>query len=188
MHGASLPPFEHEAAPVLPRIPRGFPKISGTEELAEQLTLPPGVGGEPHDGDDIPPAIIEVRVQFTQLSRDLGRDYRIKRGIELRADSSGIEAMQSVLLEMFPDHTVTTKDQANEIRRHGAFLSEIIARQLDGQWLDISPNELGYWAMIVPPNTRVWPFGRVLRFVSMGHKERDLVSYFLELESRARAR
>jgi hypothetical protein len=33
---------------------------------------------------------------------------------------------------------------------------------------------------------RVWPFGRVMRFVAMGHKERDLVSYFLELDSRAR--
>jgi hypothetical protein len=33
---------------------------------------------------------------------------------------------------------------------------------------------------------RVWPFGRVMRFVTMGHKERDLVSYFLELDLRAR--
>jgi hypothetical protein len=35
-------------------------------------------------------------------------------------------------------------------------------------------------------NLRVWPFGRVLRFVVMGHKERDLVSYYLDLEARAR--
>jgi hypothetical protein len=32
----------------------------------------------------------------------------------------------------------------------------------------------------------VWPFARVLRFVAMGHKERDLVSYYLELQARAR--
>ena len=41
--------------------------------------------------------------------------------------------------------------------------------------------------MIVPPDTRVWPFGRVARLVAMGHKERDLVSYFFELRV-ARAR
>jgi hypothetical protein len=33
---------------------------------------------------------------------------------------------------------------------------------------------------------RVWPFARVARFVAMGHRERDLVSYYLELEARAR--
>ena len=67
-------------------------------------------------------------------------------------------------------------------------MDEAFARRLDADWLDISPNDLGYWAMIVPPDTRVWPFGRVARLVAMGHKERDLVSYFLELKSRARGR
>jgi hypothetical protein len=94
--------------------------------------------------------------------------------------------MQSALLETYPDRVVRTADEAHDLRRHGAFLSEVLARRLDAEWLDISPNELGYWVMIVPPDTRVWPFGRVLRFVAKGHKERDLVSYFLELSSRAR--
>ncbi len=46
--------------------------------------------------------------------------------------------------------------------------------------------------MLVPSRSRpqevvrVWPFGRVLRFVVMGHRERDLVSYYLELEGRSR--
>jgi hypothetical protein len=40
--------------------------------------------------------------------------------------------------------------------------------------------------MFVPPATRTWPFGRVVRFVSMGHREKDLVSYYLELAARAR--
>ena len=34
--------------------------------------------------------------------------------------------------------------------------------------------------------TRVWPFARVARFAVMGHKERDLVSYYLEVEARTR--
>jgi hypothetical protein len=38
----------------------------------------------------------------------------------------------------------------------------------------------------VPPSTRVWPFGRILRLIAMQHNERDLVSYFLELQGRAR--
>ena len=42
--------------------------------------------------------------------------------------------------------------------------------------------------MIVPPDTRVWPFARVARLVEMGHRERDLVSFFFELQGRARGR
>jgi hypothetical protein len=40
--------------------------------------------------------------------------------------------------------------------------------------------------MIVPPSTRTWPIGRVYRFVALGNSERDLVSYYLDLEARAR--
>jgi hypothetical protein len=150
--------------------------------------LPPGLGGEASSLDVLPTSVLEARIQFTLLSRELGLDYRLKRGIELGTDLSGIEAMQAVLLESFPDHVVRTPDEAYELRRHGALLSEILARRLDAEWLDISPNDLGYWAMIIPPDTRVWPFGRVARLIAMGHKERDLVSYFLELQTRARGR
>ena len=96
--------------------------------------------------------------------------------------------MQAVLAEMFPDRIVRTKDDAFELRKHGGFLSEILARRLDAEWMDISPTELGHWVMIVPPDTRIWPFGRVGRFISMGQKERDLVAYFFELTTRARPR
>lgn len=188
MHGASLPPYRHESpAPLLPKAPL-LPRLGGADELAEHLPLPPGLGGEPRSLDVLPTSVLEARVQFTLLARELGLDYRLKRGIDLRADVSGIEAMQSVLLESFPDRVVKTSDEAYELRRHGALLSEILSRRLDAEWLDISPNELGYWVMIVPPDTRVWPFGRIARLVAMGHKERDLVSYFLELSSRARGR
>ena len=71
------------------------------------------------------------------------------------------------------------------MRLHGAFLSEILARRLGAEWTDLAISEMGYWAMNVPPGTRVWPLGRVIRYVTMQHRERDLVSYFLELQARA---
>ena len=189
MHGASLPPYRLEnPPPLLPKAPL-LPKLGGTaDELAEHLALPAGLGNDGRPFDALPKSVLEARVSFTLLAREVGLDYRLKRGIELRADVSGLEAMQSVLLESFPEHAIRTAEDAYELRRHGALLSEILARRLDAEWIDISPNELGYWAMIVPPDTRVWPFGRVARLVEMGHKERDLVSYFFELQSRARGR
>lgn len=189
MRGATLPPYRTESpAPLLPSAPV-LPRTTGAgDELVEHLPLPPGVGAESRTDDALPKSVLEARVQFTLLARELGLDYRLKRGIELRADVSGIEAMQSVLLESFPDHEVRTPEEAYEVRRHGALLSEILARRLDAEWLDITPMDLGYWAMIVPPDTRVWPFGRVARLITMGHRERDLVSYYLELKSRARGR
>lgn len=189
MRGASLPPYRTESpAPLLPKAPL-LPRLGGSgDELAEHLPLPAGIGAESMPADVLPKSVLEARVQFTMLSRELGLDYRLKRGLDLRADVSGIEAMQAVLLETFPTRLVRNQDEAYELRRHGALLSEILARRLEAEWLDISPNDLGYWAMIVPPDTRVWPFARVARLVAMGHKERDLVAYFLELKSRARGR
>jgi hypothetical protein len=189
MRGASLPPYRLEnPPPPLAKAPL-LPKLGGaSDELAEHLALPAGLGSEPRSLDTLPKSVLEARVMFTLLARELGLDYRLKRGIELRADVSGIEAMQAVLLESFPDHAIRSAEDAYELRRHGALLGEILARRLDAQWIDISPNELGYWAMIVPPDTRVWPFGRVARLVEMGHKERDLVSYFFELQGRTRTR
>ena len=189
MHGASLPPFRLEnPPPLLPKAPL-LPKLGAGDELVEHLPLPAGLSSEARAIDaQLPKSVLEARVAFTMLARELGLDYRLKRGIELRADVSGLEAMQSVLLESFPEHAIGTSEDAYELRRHGALLSEILARRLDAEWIDISPNELGYWAMIVPPDTRVWPFGRIARLVEMGHKERDLVSYFFELQSRARGR
>jgi hypothetical protein len=84
--------------------------------------------------------------------------------------------------------------------RNGAFLSELLARRLGAFWVDLESSDSARWAMLIPASearagasmqyppepTRVWPFARVLRFVAMGHKERDLVSYYLELEASPR--
>lgn len=188
MHGSSLPPYRREDPPPLfPKAPL-LPRLDDNDELAEHLSLPAGLDVQQRSFDALPTSVLEARVRFTLWARELGLEYRLKRGIDLRADVSGLEAMQSFLLDSFPGRTVRTRDEACELRRHGALLSEILARRLDAEWLDISPNELGHWAMIVPPDTRVWPFGRVARLIAMGHRERDLVSYFLELQSRASRR
>jgi hypothetical protein len=106
--------------------------------------------------------------------------------IDLRTDVASLEVVQAYLRDRFPEGRIQTSEDQLEARRHGAFLTEILARTLGAYWVDVGPSELGYWAMIVPPSTRVWPFGRLQRFITMGHRERDLVSYYLELESRAR--
>jgi hypothetical protein len=188
MRGASLPSYRPEQPPpLLPKV-SVFPKTGADDELAEHLSLPPGLGHEASAPRELPRSILEARVHFTMLARELGLAYRLKRGIDLRANVDGIEAMQSVLVESFPDRIVHTIEDAHELRKHGALLSEILARRLDAEWLDISPADLGHWVMIVPPDTRVWPFGRIARLIAKGHRERDLVSYYFELSSRARAR
>jgi len=191
MRGASQPPFRSDfPPPMVPGLGAGRPLAPPDDapvEFAEHLSLPPGLHGQPPPREGgIPKTVLEARIAFTFLSRELGREYRNRYRVELRTDVASIEAMQRFLHERFAEGAPKTTDDALELRRHGAFLSEILARRLGAYWTDIGPSELGYWAMVAPPSTRVWPFGRVLRYVAMGHRERDLVSYFLELQSRVR--
>jgi hypothetical protein len=130
-------------------------------------------------------AAFDARMQSTVMSRELGMLYRTQLGIELRNDLASLEALQAELVARYHDSGVRTVSAMLDLRRHGAFLSEMIARSLNATWLDVSPAELGHWTMFVPPDTRVWPFARVLRFVTMASKERDLVAYFLELHTRS---
>jgi hypothetical protein len=100
--------------------------------------------------------------------------------------------VQRHLREALPDGRVRTPDEEREVMRASGFLSELLARRLGARWVDLDGTESSGWSMLVPCRSggadvlRVWPIGRVLRFVAMGHKERDLVSYYLELEARAR--
>ncbi len=130
-------------------------------------------------------AAYEARLHCTAMARELGMLYRTQHGVELRNDVASLEAIQAELVGRYHDTGVRTVAAMIDLRRHGAFLSEMIARTLRATWLDVSPKELGHWTMFVPPDTRVWPFARVLRFVTMGSKERDLVAYFLELHARS---
>ncbi len=184
MRGASRPPLRTEpppatfpAAPLVPRLDRDV------VENAETLSLPVGLQAE--SGAVEPTTPLEARVYFTHRTRELGRLYRQRYDVELRTDLRSVEIAQHHLAERFPDGALQTFDDLAEVRLHGAFLSELLARRLGAEWTDVPTTEMGYWTMNVPPGTTIWPIGRVLRYVAMRHKERDLVSYFLELQARA---
>jgi hypothetical protein len=184
LSGASLPAFKIEPPP--PGVRGAVPtRAPPPDELAEHLSLPEEAGPELVILDGRPATPLEARIQMTRLARQLGLDYRLKRGILLRADIAGIEAMQAHLLDSFPDRVLRTPEDALEVRRHGALLSEILVRHLGAEWIDVASDEIGYWAMHVPPDVRVWPFARVARLITVGHRERDLVSTFLELRGRS---
>jgi len=184
MRGATRPPsLEADVGSRFAKAPLFPPSEGKNVETAEELPLPAGLAPGPST-DTLPRSVIEARIQFTLLSRELGALYRTVRNLELRADLSGIEHMQAYLFERFAKRKVETPEAARDVQLHGAFLSEILSRRLGAEWVDISAEKLGHWEMVVPPGTRVWPFGRVARLIAKGHKERDLVAYFLELQAK----
>jgi hypothetical protein len=183
--GASRPPFRSEPSPAhFPAEPI-VPRRDGGIELAEALSLPTSLQGFAPALGSLPTDAAEARVYFTMLTRELGRLFRERFGVELRTDLRGIEIVQRELVERFADRDVLGPDEIDEIRRSGAFVSEVLARRLGAEWIDLSSADVGRWAMSVRPGTTIWPIGRVIRFVTMRHRERDLTSYFLELQARA---
>jgi len=137
--------------------------------------------------NEVPNTPLKARVAMTRLARDLARDYRLWYTKSLRCDVLAVDAIQQHLTRRFAGASISDPAIAWELRRHGAFLSEILARALGSEWVDVAPSEPGYWAMLIPPSSRSWPIGRVYRFVALGHRERDLVSYYLDHEARARS-
>jgi hypothetical protein len=156
-------------------------------ELVESLSLPAGATEASLGTKDLPKTPVEARVTMTRLSRDLARDYRLWYGKSLRCNVLAVDAMQQHLAHRFAGAPISDAGVAWELRRHGALLSEILARGFGGAWVDIGPSEPGYWAMLLSGGLRVLPIGRVYRFVALGHREKDLVSYYLDLEARVRA-
>jgi hypothetical protein len=147
---------------------------------------------EPPPHDEPPHTPPAARLTCTYLARQLGRELRMRYGVELRSDLEGLEIAQRYLRETFLTEGLRSAEEEREVMRHGAFLSELLARRLGARWIDLGPSDPGRWAMLVPSRgranevCRTWPFGRVLRFLALKHKERDLVSYYLQLEAHAR--
>ncbi len=186
MRGASMPPLASEPPRQSP-MPRAavIPRVDIDEpDLVETLPLPRGASEAAIDTQVIPRSALEARIRFTIDARELARRYRHDEGTELRLDNRAISMMQRHLAERFPSRTVSSPEEAREAELHGALLSEILARLLDAEWIDIAPTELGYWAMSLPTRDgagkRVWPFGRVLRFIASGGED-DLVAFFRKL-------
>jgi hypothetical protein len=179
------------ARPTPPIIPGGAVEV----EPLESLSLPPGMHGTPAPAPEEPPRTpTAARLAFTFLTRELGRELRMRHGVEPCTDVDGLEITQRYLREKIPEGRVRNREDERELLRHGAFLSELLARRLGAHWVDLDSNDSARWAMLIPSTLeaarepcRVWPFARALRFVGMGHKERDLVSYYLDLEARSRA-
>lgn len=76
-------------------------------ELAEALTLPPGVHGQIVADDAVPQNVSEARVLHTCLTRSLGRRYRERWAWCLRADRSGIVLAQAGLRARLPVRAIT---------------------------------------------------------------------------------
>ena len=176
------PPRDARAVPAANRSAR--PRYD--PELAESLALPLGASESLLAVNELPTNAGQARVAMTRLARDLARDYRLWYAKTLRCDVMAVEAMQQHLANRFAGAPISEPAVVWELRRHGALFSEIIARALGGDWVDVAPSEPGYWAMLIPPATRTWPIGRVYRFVALGNRERDLVSFYLDLEARTR--
>jgi len=183
--GQSAPP---PAGSVAPPAPTDAP----SSEDVEALALPPGAQDQPPPHDERPRTPDQARLAFTFLARELGRELRIRHGVTLRSDVGGLELAQRYLYEALAGDRPENLEEDREVMRHGAFLSELLARRLGARWVDLEPADPSQWAMLVPSRAgspraaRTWPIGRVLRFVALRYKERDLVSYLLELEAFAR--
>jgi hypothetical protein len=190
--GAStLPPYRVE-----PRGERAWsaPPLDPVDlEHLAALSLPAGIRGEARtEEEEAPRTPSAARLSCTMLARELGKVLQDRHGVDLRNDLEGLETAQRYLREALADGLVRTPEEHREVMRQGGFVSELLARHLGARWVDLESSEANRWAMLIPSRSRsdevarVWPFARVLRFVAMGHKERDLVSYYLELEGRSR--
>jgi len=185
--GASLPPVATMPPPVDVGDARPTDRSARARyeaEIVESLALPMGATEDVLAVGDWPTTPIQARTAMTRLARSLARDFRLWYGTTLRCNVLAIDAMQRHLSQRYAGATLEDPKVISELQRHGALLSEILARSLGGDWVDIAPTEPGYWAMFVPPATRCWPIGRVYRFLALGQTERDLVSYFLDIEAR----
>ena len=187
--GASLPPMAPEPADIAHRFlqpPPAAALVVSRAEILETLALGPGLSEDMLPAGAIPRNEQQARVAMTRLARHLGRDYRLWYGTTLKTDVMAVDAMQRHLRRRFADGALDEKRSRQlevELTRHGATLSEILARTLGAQWVDLSSPQPGHWSMIVPPGTRVWPIGRVYRFFGQGHREADLVAFYMELRT-----
>jgi hypothetical protein len=195
--GASLPPtgppiahgISGEAVAGLSiAFPKSDPPVRYDAELVEALALPSGTSEEELGYGETPVTPSQARVAMTRLARTLGRDYRLWYGMTLRCNLLALDIVQRHLAQRYVGTSLADAKTTSELLRHGALLSEIMARTLGGVWVDVQPTECGYWAMLLPRSTRCWPIGRVYRFATLGPRDRDLVAYYVDMEKRARGR
>jgi hypothetical protein len=138
------------------------------------------------DAAAVPDQPLLARIAMTRLAREVGRDYRLWYGTTLVTDLTALEAMQRHLRRRFADADLDDPHRRQlgaELTRHGALLSEILARSLGAEWIELSSERPQGWTMFVPPRARVSPIGRVHRYFLRRHREPDLVALYTELEA-----
>jgi hypothetical protein len=195
LHASTLPSLDRLGGIL---VPSGDRPGRYVPELVESLPLPHGADETLLDRYALPTTPLEARIAMTRLARELGREYRVRHGKMLRCDVMAIEAMQLQLLRL-AGAQLQDREVAWQLRRHGALLSEIFARALGGEWIDIGHKEAAYWMMRVAADLHVRPIGAVFQFVAdgataasarRGHpggRSEDLVAQFLELDRRRKA-
>jgi hypothetical protein len=150
---------------------RGAALLSdATDLLAEHL---------PDPRPDELGAHADARCRCTQMVRQLAEDYRKERGVTLTLDATGLELVQLGLRERH-GAAMRAEGAPEDVQRHGAFLAELLVRRARGEWLATEDEQPSDWRMQVGDAT-VQPFGRVLRFLALGARERDLVAFYFGL-------
>jgi hypothetical protein len=153
-------------------------------EEAETMRLPDGATEDMLAPGGAARGTVEARIAMTRLARELGREYRCRYSIRLTVDAAGIEAMQYHLLRrlaeaQFDETSETTLDA--DATRHGALLSEILARKLGAAWLRVGAGHPTDWSMRLPPGYRVWPVWRIHNFLRQPWGGRGALLDFYEL-------
>ncbi len=162
-------------------------------ELLASLSLPSNPPGDAtHGGQRAPRTTAAARFACTHLARELGRELSLRHGIDVRMRHPRTGVRPECAPRGGAGRTNLQRGPSACDHANGGVSGELLARHLGARWIDLESSDPGLWAMRVASRsrqgeaTRVWPIGRVLRFVVHSHKERDLVSYYLELQARSR--
>jgi hypothetical protein len=132
------------------------------------MRLPAGAAEDMLAPGELPEGPFAARIAMTRLSRELGRAYRHRYAVSLTVDSMGIERMQCHLLRRLSEARLDEKTGPSfedELTHHGAFLSEILARRLGAEWLELGDAHPTDWTMRVGRGVRIWPVWRVHNFL-----------------------
>ena len=159
-------------------------------EEAETMRLPAGATEDMLVPGDTPHGPAGARIAMTRLSRELGRVYRCRHSVRLTVDAAGIEAMQYYLLRRLAETRLGEASAAileADATGHGAFLSEILARELGAEWLEFGASHPTDWSMRLR-RVRVWPVWRVHNFLRQPWLGRGaLIDFYEQVRARVMA-
>jgi hypothetical protein len=188
---STSPPARPQATLAIPTtrsLPRPRFEARPWVDDAETMRLPAGATEEMLGEGQPPAGPLEGRIAMTRLSRELGREYRWRYGAPLTVDAGGIEAIQHHLLRRLAEARCDERSRGlldSELTRHGAFLSELLARRFGAEWLELGDGHPTDWCMRIGPSFRVWPVWRIHNFLRLAWDGRGaLATFYTELRAR----